>query len=145
MDVRAWRGHSCWRLRCFLVESRADIVVVQPEAGVQLVIVVCRVCAEPCASCACLLVRRTSRAYISICKLGFSHRGRGGTRGYPMEERVSRFYSWVSTYYSLSDLTRTTRDPALLHTAPQPYPAPPSVRSATLDSISLEAIVVELN
>ena len=62
-----------------------------------------------------------------------------------MEERVSRFYSWVSTYYALSDLTRTTRDPALFDTASLPYPEPPSVRSATLDSISLEAIVVELN
>jgi hypothetical protein len=60
-----------------------------------------------------------------------------------MEQRVPRFYSWVSTYYTHSDLARRTRDPALLDTAPLPYPAPPCARPATLDvidSASLEAV-----
>ena len=48
-----------------------------------------------------------------------------------------RFYSWVSTYYTHSDLAQTTRDPALLDTAPLPYPALPSVLPATLDSSPL--------
>ena len=74
----------------FFVGSRADFVALQPEAGVQLVIVVCRVCAEPRASCACLLVWRKSRADIIICKLGFSHRCRGEARGCPMEKEDVR-------------------------------------------------------
>ena len=57
-----------------------------------------------------------------------------------MEERVPRFYSWVSTYYTHSELARKTRDPALLDTAPLPYPAPPSSRPATLDAISRAAL-----
>lgn len=59
---------------------------------------------------------------------------------YPMEERVPRFYSWVSTYYTHSDLARKTRDPALLDTAPLLYPAPQCVRPATLDAISPESL-----
>ena len=60
---------------------------------------------------------------------------------YPMEERVPRFYSWVSTYYTHSDLARRTRDPALLDTAPLPYPAPACcARPATLDAITPAAL-----
>ena len=62
---------------------------------------------------------------------------------YPMEQRVPRFYSWVSAYYTHSDLARRTRDPALLDTTPLPYPAPPCARAATLDAIapvSLEGV-----
>ena len=55
---------------------------------------------------------------------------------YPMEERIPRFYSWVSTYYTHSDLARRTRDPALLDTAPLLYPAPQCTRPATLDAIA---------
>jgi len=54
---------------------------------------------------------------------------------YPMKQRIPRFHSWVSTYYTHSDLARKTRDPALLDTAPIPYPAPPCARPATLDAI----------
>lgn len=60
-----------------------------------------------------------------------------------MEERVPRFYSWVSTYYTHPDLARRTRDPTLLDTSPLLYPAPPCARPATLDAISptsLEAV-----
>jgi hypothetical protein len=60
-----------------------------------------------------------------------------------MEERVARFHSWVSTYYTHSNFARGTRDPALLDTTPIPYPAPPCDRPATLDVIepaSLEAV-----
>ena len=49
-------------------EPRAGVVVSVRGKGlprVQLVILVCCVCAEPCASCACLLVQRKSRADIS--------------------------------------------------------------------------------
>ncbi len=53
-----------------------------------------------------------------------------------MQERVPRFYSWVSTYYTHSNLARRTRDPALLDTAPLPYPAPQCTRPATLDAIA---------
>src|SRR6266404_782867 len=62
---------------------------------------------------------------------------------YPMGQRVPRFYSWVSTYYTHSDLARKTHNPALLDTTPLPYPAPPCVRHATLDAIApatLEAV-----
>ncbi|KAN0126498.1 Alpha/Beta hydrolase fold [Russula decolorans] len=62
---------------------------------------------------------------------------------YPMEERVPRFYSWVSTYYTHSNLARRTRDPKLLDTSPLRYPAPQCARPATLDVIapaSLEAV-----
>ena len=58
-----------------------------------------------------------------------------------MEERVSPFYSWVSTYYTHSDPARMTCDPALLDTAPLPYPAPPSVHPAMLDSIFFAVFV----
>jgi hypothetical protein len=60
-----------------------------------------------------------------------------------MEERVPRFYSWVSTYYTHSNLARRTRDPTLLDTSPLLYPAPQCARPATLDAIapaSLEAV-----
>lgn len=61
-----------------------------------------------------------------------------------MEQRVPRFYSWVSTYYTHSDLARKTRDPLLLDTTPPPYPAHPCARSpATLDVMApalLEAV-----
>jgi hypothetical protein len=60
-----------------------------------------------------------------------------------MEERVPRFYSWVSTYYTHSDLARRKRDPTLLDTSPLLYPAPQCARPATLDAIcpaSLEAV-----
>jgi len=60
-----------------------------------------------------------------------------------MEERVPRFHSWVSTYYTHSNLARRTRDPKLLDTSPLLYPAPQCVRPATLDVISpvsLEAV-----
>jgi hypothetical protein len=59
---------------------------------------------------------------------------------YPMEERVPRFYSWVSTYYTHSDLARRTRDPALLDIAPLPYPAPACARPATLDAVAPAAL-----
>jgi len=60
-----------------------------------------------------------------------------------MEERVPRFYSWVSTYYTHSNFARRTRNPALLDTTPIPYPVPLCARPATLDVInptSLEAV-----
>jgi len=60
-----------------------------------------------------------------------------------VEERVPRFYSWMSAYYTHSNLARRTHDPSLLDTAPLPYPAPPCARPATLDAISpasLEAV-----
>jgi len=59
---------------------------------------------------------------------------------YPLEERVPRFYSWVSTYYTHSDQARRMRDPTLLDTTPLPYPAPPCARPATLDAISPAAL-----
>lgn len=62
---------------------------------------------------------------------------------YPIEERVPRFHSWVSTYYTHSKFARRTRNIALLDTTPIPYPAPPCARPATLDAIdpaSLEAV-----
>ena len=60
-----------------------------------------------------------------------------------MEERVPRFHSWVSTYYTHSNFARRTRNPALLDTTPIPHPAPPCARPATLDVIdpaTLEAV-----
>ncbi|KAH9972937.1 Alpha/Beta hydrolase protein [Lactifluus volemus] len=62
---------------------------------------------------------------------------------YPMEQRVPRFYSWVSAYYTHSELARKTHDPALLDTTPPPYPPPPCAHPATLDVMapaSLEAL-----
>lgn len=59
---------------------------------------------------------------------------------YPMEQRVPRFYSWVSTYYKHSELARKTHNPARLDTTPLPFPAPPCVRPATLDAISPDAL-----
>ena len=59
---------------------------------------------------------------------------------YPMEQRVPRFYSWVSTYYTHSELARRSHNPALLDTAPLPYPAPPCARPATLDAIPHDAL-----
>ena len=110
-------------------------------------------CQESSLSSSCVASARNCARLVSVCRFcakagqllvyvnwGFPYRGRGEMRWYPMEERVSRLYSWVSTYYAHSDLTRTTRNPALLHTAPLPYPAPPSVRHATLDSISPAAL-----
>ncbi|KAH9959281.1 hypothetical protein BC827DRAFT_524419 [Russula dissimulans] len=44
---------------------------------------------------------------------------------HPLKERVPRFYSWVSTYYTHSDLARRTHDPTLLDTTPMWYPTPP--------------------
>jgi len=59
---------------------------------------------------------------------------------YPLEERVPRFYSWVSTYYTHSNPARRTRDPTLLDTTPLPHPAPPCARPATLDAINPAAL-----
>ncbi|KAI0265827.1 hypothetical protein BC834DRAFT_154529 [Gloeopeniophorella convolvens] len=62
---------------------------------------------------------------------------------HPMAERVARFHSWVSTYYTHSDRARKTHSPALLDTTPLPHPAPPCARRATLDAMSsadLEAV-----
>jgi hypothetical protein len=53
----------------------------------------------------------------------------------PMSECVARFHSWVSTYYTHSNLARRTRNPTLIDTTPIPYPAPPFARPATLDVI----------
>jgi hypothetical protein len=53
-----------------------------------------------------------------------------------MEEGMSCFYSWVSTYYTHSNLTRRMRDPALLDIFPLPYPA----RPATLDTVAPAAL-----
>ena len=39
---------------------------------------------------------------------------------YPMEERVPRFYSWVSTYYTHSDLARRRLLPSRSYQAPLP-------------------------
>jgi hypothetical protein len=54
---------------------------------------------------------------------------------YPAKQRLPRFHSWVSTYYTHSDLARKTRDPTLLDIIPIPYPAPPCIRPATLDAM----------
>lgn len=59
---------------------------------------------------------------------------------YPMEQRVPRFYSWVSTYYTHSELARKTHNPAQLDTTPLSYPSPPCVRPATLDVITPDAL-----
>ena len=40
---------------------------------------------------------------------------------YPMEQRVPRFYSWVSTYYTHSERARKTHNPAQLDTTPLSY------------------------
>ena len=53
---------------------------------------------------------------------------------------MPRFYSWVSTYYTHSELARRTHNPAQLDTTPLPYPAPPCVRPATLDAIAHDAL-----
>jgi hypothetical protein len=60
-----------------------------------------------------------------------------------MEERIPRFHSWVSSYYTHSDRARRARNPALLDTSPIPYHVPTCARPATLDMIdpkSLESI-----
>jgi hypothetical protein len=54
-----------------------------------------------------------------------------------MEERVARFHSWVSTYYTHSNFARRARNPALLDTMPIPYPC---ARPATLDVIDLASL-----
>jgi len=61
---------------------------------------------------------------------------------YLLEEHVPRFYSWVLTCHTHSDLACQTRDPNSLDTTPLPYPALPlitlrlSTRSAPLRSRS---------
>lgn len=54
----------------------------------------------------------------------------------PPDERVARFQTWVSSYYTHSPAALAAHDPLLLDTTPLPSPAPPADRPATLDRMS---------